>query len=93
MVDLNGVHHIKKGPKPSGWSYPERGYVLGLPIHYSQLSRQALEDIPGVGPSLATKLMSLRKKKPQATWDDVDAVSGVGPKKLKILKKVINLSD
>ena len=93
MVDPNGVHHIKKGSKPSGWFYPERGYVLGIPIRYSQLSKQALEDIPGVGPSLATKLMNLRKNKPQATWGDVDAVSGVGPKKLKILKKAISLSD
>ena len=93
MVDPNGVYHVKKGSKPSGWSYPERGYVLGVPIRYSQLSRQALEDIPGVGPSLASKLMSLRKKKPHATWNDVDALSGVGPKKLMLLKNAISLSD
>ena len=93
LVDPHGVHHMREGDKPSGWSYPTRGYVLGVPLRYSRLSKQALEDIPGIGSSLATKLMNVRKKNPKATWDDIDSISGIGEKKLKLLQKTISLSD
>ena len=93
MVDPNGVHYLIKGDHPKRWSYPERGYVLGIPIWYSQLSQQALEDLPGIGPSLATKIMGLRMRKAQVTWRDIDAISGIGRKKLLILQDAISLSD
>lgn len=93
VVDPYGVHHLQRGDKPKGWSYPVRGYILGNPIRYSALSTRALEDIPGIGPSLADKLMVLRTEKEQVTWSDIDAIPGIGKKKLSILKKTISLSD
>ena len=93
MVDSDGVYHLRKGEKPKEWSYPIRGYILGKPIRYSDMNKQALEDIPGVGPSLAAKLMLLREEKPSATWSDIDAVSGIGKKKLVSLQKTLSLSD
>ena len=93
MVDTDGVHHLRKGEIPTGWSYPVRGYILGKPIRYSDMNKQALEDIPGIGPSLASKLMLLRREKSSATWSDVDAVPGIGKKKLLSLQKTLSLSD
>lgn len=93
LVDARGVYHLHKGEKPVGWTHPKRGYVLGIPLRYSNISQDALEDIPGIGPSLASKFMSLRKKKDNVTWDDVDSIKGIGEKKLSILKKNLRLFD
>ena len=93
MVDPNGVHHLIKGEKPKGWSYPVRGYILGKSIRYSDMTTQALEDIPGIGPSLASKLMKIRLKQSHVTWDDIDAIPGIGKKKLSDLQRTLSLSD
>ena len=93
LVDPNGVHHLYSGDKPKGWSYPVRSYLLGSPIRYSSISRQALQDIPGIGPSIASKIMRLRTEKPHATWSDLDAIPGIGEKKLSLLQNSIILSD
>ena len=92
-VDSIGVHHLYIGEVPEDWRYPSRGYVLGIPLHYSTLTQDALEDLPGIGPALSSKILSLKETKSTVTWEDIDAIKGIGEKKLSLLKGNINLFD
>ena len=88
-----GRYVLQTGEITPEQSYPKRGYVLGYTLHYSIIDQKSLEDVPGIGPSLAKKIMKVRSENKKASWKDIDDISGVGPKKLKILKKVLSLSD
>jgi DNA uptake protein ComE-like DNA-binding protein len=52
-----------------------------------------LEDIPGIGPSLAKKIMVLREENMFPKWSDIDAISGIGSKKLAVLKENLILDE
>ena len=86
-VTPSGSHVLQTDGFSEGYSYPKRSYVLGYALHYSNLNQESLEDVPGIGPSLAKKIMRFRLQNKQATWEDIDGISGVGPKKLKTLQK------
>ena len=76
-----------------GWKRPKRGYIFGRRIDFATATEEALIDLPGVGPSLAKKLMMLRATNPHPSWADLDAVSGVGPVTLKRLKSQLILGE
>ncbi len=51
-----------------------------LTVDLNTSSQELLETLPKVGPSLAKRIVSARKKKPLASADDLRArVKGVGP--------------
>lgn len=55
-------------------------------------TEEELARIPGVGRSLARKLVEARQSRGIFTsWDDVDAVSGVGPARLETLQAATRL--
>jgi competence protein ComEA len=61
---------------------------VGLKLDLNQATEQELTLLPGVGPSLARSLVRGREEKPGGyrSWDEVDAVGGVGPSKLEVLQ-------
>lgn len=59
-------------------------------INLNTASQQELETLPGVGPKLAKNIIAARQKKPFTSLEDLDQVSGFGPKLLeKISDRVI----
>jgi competence protein ComEA len=60
--------------------------VVGQKLDLRTASEEDLEVLPGVGPSLARRLVEARAAHPFETWDDVDRIPGVGPGKLALLK-------
>jgi len=59
----------------------------GTPININTADAVALEELPGVGPSTAAKIVADREANgPFASVDDLSRVSGIGPKKLEQLK-------
>ena len=92
FVDASGTYHLSE-QKQDSWFEPTRGYLFGQTLRYSQLTKEALQDIPTIGPSLAKKIMDVQQITPNPTWNDIDEISGVGEKTLQLLKKHIDLTQ
>jgi competence protein ComEA len=61
--------------------------TLGGKLNLNGASAEELAQIPGIGRVLAKSLVKARtERKGFRTWEEVDAVSGVGPAKLAALK-------
>jgi competence protein ComEA len=68
----------------------ERLIIMGLPIDINRASSRDLEALPGVGPTLAGRIIKHRQEfGPFKTIDDLEQVSGLGPKKLDQIKAYI----
>jgi competence protein ComEA len=75
------------GPIPAGASL-----TLGGKLDLNTATETELGLIPGVGPSLAHELVEVRKRLGGFTsWDQVDAVRGVGPARLDSLRGATRL--
>jgi competence protein ComEA len=57
--------------------------ALGLPLPLNRAAEEDLARLPGVGPRVAHALVEAR---PFGSWDEVDAVPGVGPTRLQTLR-------
>lgn len=55
-------------------------------INLNTATQSQLESLPGVGPALAKRIIAARQQKPFRSLEDLDQVSGVGPKLLDKLK-------
>jgi competence protein ComEA len=64
----------------------------GGPVNINSADAQALDSLPGVGPSTAAKIIQDREANgPFASPDDLGRVSGIGPKKLNALAGLITV--
>lgn len=61
------------------------GQAIGK-VNLNTASQAELEALPGVGPSLAERIIAARQEAPFTSLSDLDRVSGVGPKLLKKLE-------
>ena len=84
----DGVARCGPGmPLPAG-----NKLTLGAPLDLNRSSVDDLAQLPGVGPSLAKAIVDERTRLGGfKTWDEVDAVPGVGPAKLATLKATVEL--
>ncbi len=61
--------------------------TLGAKLSLNDATADELLLVPGVGPALAKALVKARAERRRfRSWDEVDAVTGVGPVKLEALK-------
>lgn len=88
MVD--GVAVCGEGAPPTG----AQALALGLKLDLNAASEAELAQLPGVGRSLARKLVEAREAQGRfSSWEQVDAVSGVGAAKLETLQAVTELRE
>jgi competence protein ComEA len=88
MVD--GVAVCGEGAPPTG----AQALALGLKLDLNAASEAELAQLPGVGRSLARKLVEAREAQGRfSNWEQVDAVSGVGAAKLETLQAVTELRE
>ena len=55
-------------------------------VNLNTATRQELETLPGIGPTLAQNIIAARSQKPFTSLEDLDRVSGIGPAKLEQLR-------
>jgi competence protein ComEA len=79
-VGALGVARCDEGTMPP----PAVRVALGLRLRLNHAAEADLARLPGVGPSAARALVQGR---PFRSWDEVDAVKGVGPARLRILQQ------
>jgi competence protein ComEA len=56
---------------------------LDGPLDINKATAAQMECLPGIGPTLAQRIVDEREKKPFASVDDLKRVYGIGPKKLE----------
>jgi len=60
-------------------------------INLNTATQEELETLPGIGPKLAERIMEFRKHTPFRSVNDLDFVSGIGPKRLEALRPEVTV--
>lgn len=55
-------------------------------VNVNRATQQELEALPGVGPTLAARIIKARQQQPFTSLEDLDRVPGIGPKVLERLR-------
>jgi competence protein ComEA len=67
-------------------------YLAKHPLDLNRARAEQLEMLPGIGPSLAGKIVAYREQNGGfKSVDDLDNVSGIGPKKLETLRPLVTV--
>lgn len=75
------------GLGPVDWSAPPTVRKLP-PRDLNEAKLSELIDLPGIGPSLATSILDYRERNGRfESVDELDRVSGIGPRKLEVLNE------
>ena len=79
-----------QGAVVPGGLTPMDGAVRVGPISLSSATVDELDELPGVGPITAQKIVDYRSEHgPFASVDDLDAVPGVGPTRIEQLRDLV----
>ena len=82
-IGPDGVATCGEGLEPSG----AQALALGRRLDLNTAAPEELALLPGVGPSLARRIVEAREQGGGfASWEDVDAIPGVGAAKLQTLR-------
>jgi competence protein ComEA len=85
---VDGVAVCGEGATPSS----AQQLLLGQKLDLNQVSESDLARVPGVGRSLARRLVQAREEKGRvASWDEVASVPGVGGARLETLQATTEL--
>ena len=64
--------------------------TLGLALDLNKATREDLEALPGIGPVLAGRILAYREAHgPFRRVEELEQVSGIGPKKLELIKPLL----
>jgi competence protein ComEA len=73
---------------------PRKKFVLGIPVPLNQADAEALAVIPGISQNLAQRIVEFRDSNgPFRSFNDLERVKGVGPKKLERLRACLSLTE
>lgn len=62
------------------------------PINLNTANAQQLQEVPGIGPATADKILKMRKSYgPFKSVDDLRAIKGIGPKRLEKMRKYLTV--
>ncbi len=64
------------------------------PINLNTASSTELQEVPGIGPVTADKILKMRKSYgPFKSVDDLRAIKGIGPKRLEKMRKYLTVTN
>src|ERR1700675_3329189 len=62
------------------------------PVNLNTANAQDLQQVPGIGPATADKILKMRKScGPFKSVDDLRAIKGIGPKRLEKMRKYLTV--
>ena len=62
------------------------------PVNLNTANAQDLQQVPGIGPATADKILKMRKSYgPFKSVDDLRAIKGIGPKRLEKMRKYLTV--
>lgn len=61
-------------------------------LRINDATAEQLEALPGIGPSLAQRILAARRERPFSSVEDLRRVSGIGPKTLERLRPQIDVA-
>lgn len=68
--------------------------TLGLALDLNKATALDLDALPGIGPALAKRIIDYRQRYgPFKKIDDLEQVSGIGPKKLALIKPYVFIEE
>ena len=90
MLDDAGVARcadVTGQPLPAG-----QALTVGQRVPFAKLSADDLAILPGIGPQLAAEIIATRDAKHGfCSWDEVDAIDGVGEARLATLRQLAEI--
>ncbi|MFH1143337.1 MAG: helix-hairpin-helix domain-containing protein [Candidatus Eisenbacteria bacterium] len=92
---LADVGH-EQAPQVAGWlsALPAESLFVDGFLDLNRADSAALVALPGIGPALAGRILALRKERGGfRSLEDLDAVRGVGPERLKRLSALVTLGS
>lgn len=67
---------------------------LAKPVDLNSADAERLEQLPGIGPVLAERIIAYRNANgPFQSIDELENVSGIGPKKLAVLRERVTITQ
>ena len=85
VLVLEKVSAASAATAPSG-----SAATAAAPIHLNSATAEQLDELPGVGPATAERIIEYRTTNgPFKTVDELDSVSGIGPAKLADLRDLV----
>jgi len=86
VLVLEKVSAASAATAPSG----SAATAAAAPIHLNSATAEQLDELPGVGPATAERIIEYRTTNgPFKTVDELDSVSGIGPAKLADLRDLV----
>src|ERR1700721_4012922 len=75
-----------------GVSLPAKKKPPAAPINLNTASSEELQQVPGIGPVTAEKILQMRKSYGAfKSVDDLSAIRGIGPKRLEKMRKYLTV--
>ena len=76
-------------PVKAAAGQPSAGAAAEGPVHLNIATLEQLDELPGVGPVTAQKILDYRQKNGAfSSVDDLDAIPGIGPARIEQLRDV-----
>jgi competence protein ComEA len=77
-------------PAGAGDSATETPGAASGPVHLNTATIEQLDELPGVGPVTAQKIVDYREQHGAfSSVDDLDAIPGIGPARLEQLRELV----
>jgi competence protein ComEA len=87
-------------PRPAVGGRKEKTHPTGkgsdsaaAPLDVNRASAEELQRLPGVGPTLSSRILHAREQRPFKSVDDLRRVPGVGAKTLEKLRPLVTVGE